>query len=654
MQQQHMQTDADGNRSKLFAGLTKKLVSLEQDVTEKDAQLRAYQSRDAALSLELHNTAVALGQERSLLNLANSTISKLEAKMQEILPQFEYQMDQQRQVASLEEQLSLSNASLDELRSKFERLVMFKEETITMDSTKSVSDREMLGSLIREVQSERSRAEQTRIRILEKATDNVCYKKQRALTLDSFKRWKDDVRFCHKYNAVYLKCARSHGTYLLRTVMQSWRLFWPVGKYLSSSCNVRRMNPLLHSECKHRQERRCLSLRLLRNIGIARMTLMIWKRVVEGNLAKDNMDNANGSSGYFINASTRPETTATKSNTVDSSQFGVLLLNLRVKFALKRLLLIWHYEASNERHHRKADEFENEAGQARTQLADEMQQMELQRKMLESEADRIRSRSHQLAQKTVETLFGTNIKLILQSSFNKLKNCALEGRSRKIEELQESVLRVGENTAVKLLQYETAITMAKDFCIRRLLPEIAFLTWKKATIISQATDHENSPNASLADAGQFHQAPRYAYEPMGKKQQSLANATDKDFRGYLNRNASSSTNVYFDMTPESFDHPAHTHQYSHRSQSTKNVGGNDIDFASSNQGQNQTLAQLASFLMPSAVDQSMSRSPLFGMHQALVQESDGEMRPHHSSLLDLQQKLSRLENRWASIRLNSS
>lgn len=631
------------------------MVSLEQDVTEKDAQLRAYQSRDAALSLELHNTAVALGQERSLLNLANSTISKLEAKMQEILPQFEYHMEQQRQVASLEEQLSLSNASLDELRSKFERLVTFKEETITMDNTKSVSDREMLGSLIREVQSERSRAEQTRTRILEKATDNVCFKKQRALALDSFKRWKDDVRFCHKYNSVYLKSARSHGTYLLRTVMQSWRLFWPVGKYLSSSCNVKRMNPLLHSECRHRQERRCLSLRLLRNIGIARMTLRIWKRVVEGNLAKDNMDNANGSPGYFSNALTRPEATAKKSNTVDSSQFGVLLLNLRVKFALKRLLLIWHYEASNEHHHRKADEFENDADQARTQLADEMQQMELQRKMLESETDRIRSRSHQLAQKTVETLFGTNIKLILQSSFNKLKNCALEGRSRKIEELQQSVIHVGENTAIKLQQYETAITMAKDFCIRRLLPQIAFLTWKKATIISQATNHENSPSTSLPDAGQFHEAPRYAYnEPMGKKQQSLANATDKDIRGHLNRNASSSSNVYFDMTPESFDHPSHAQQYSHRSQSTKNVGGNDFDFASSNQGQNQTLAQLASFLMPSVVDQSMSRSPLFGMPQAPVQESDGEMKPHHSSLMDLQQKLSRLETRWASIRLNSS
>jgi len=144
--------------------------------------------------------------------------------------------------------------------------------------------------------------------------------------------------------------------------------------------------------------------------------------LLEGNLAKDNMDNANGSSSYFSKGLTRHEATATKSNTVDSSQVGVLLLNLRVKFSLKRLLLIWHYEASNEHHHRKADEFENEAGQARTQLADEMQQMELQRKMFESEADRIRSRSHQLAQKTVETLFGTNIKLILQSSFNKLEN----------------------------------------------------------------------------------------------------------------------------------------------------------------------------------------------------------------------------------------
>ena len=128
-QPQHMdpQLGADGNRNKLFAGLTKKLVNLEQEVSDKDAQLRAYQTRDAALAFELHNTTVALGQERSLLNLANTTISKLEAKMQEILPQFEYHLEQQRQVASLTEQLSLSNATLDDLKLKCARLETFKD-----------------------------------------------------------------------------------------------------------------------------------------------------------------------------------------------------------------------------------------------------------------------------------------------------------------------------------------------------------------------------------------------------------------------------------------------------------------------------------------------------------------------------------------------
>ena len=477
----------DGNRNKLFAGLTKKLASLEGVVSEKDAQLRSYQSRDATLSFELHNTTVALGQERGLLNLANATVAKLEAKLQEIIPQFEYlqrqcsdqqhlYLEQKRQCTSLEEQLSCSNASVEELRSKCAKLEMVKEEQSNLDSSRSLSDREMLGSLIREVQSERTRAEQTRRRILEHVTATVREKKYQSHLLDSFKRWKDEIRFYRKFNAVHAKCAKSQGIHLLRTVMQSWRLIWPIGKYLSSASTVRRMSSLLHSECLHRQERKCLTLRLLRNIGIARMAFNIWKNVVAQQLAIKTQASSVSSSNMPMKSRA-----GTKKTNVDLPKYGIFTLNMRVKNDLRRMLLIWHFEASMLSIQRKAAAFQSDADQARTQLSQELHVLEAQRQDYEGEIERIQSRSHNLTQKTLEVWFGTNTKLMMQSAFNRIKNCALEGRARKIVELQESVLHIGESTAFKLLQYETAITMATDYCIRRLLPSVAFLTWRVAT-----------------------------------------------------------------------------------------------------------------------------------------------------------------------------
>ena len=71
-------------------------------------------------------------------------------------------------------------------------------------------------------------------------------------------------------------------------------------------------------------------------------------------------------------------------------------------------------------------------------------------------------------------------------------------------------------------------------------------------------------------------------------------------------------------------------------------------------GQHQTLSQLASFLMPAALDQALTRSPFLDTHQASAKIPLAEILPQNSSLLDLQAKLSRLETRWASIRLNPS
>lgn len=664
MQHEQQQNATDGNRNKLFAGLTKKLVSLEQEVSEKDAQLRAYQSRDASMTLELHNTTLALGQERSLLSLANSTISKLESKMQEILPQFEYHLEQKRQVASLQEQLSISSASLEDMRFKCEKLAIWKEEQTALDGSRSVSDREMLGTLIREVQSERTRAEQTRTRILEQVAASVYNKKQRVLIVDIFKRWKHDIRFYHKYNLVYFKSAESHGMCLLRTVMQNWRSIWPVGKYLCSSSTIRRLSPLLHSECRHGQERRCLSLRLLRNSGIAKMAFRMWKRFADDTQTIGDVQ-MQRSSGSFSNAYMNSEGSARKLKQIDSSKFGVLILNLRVKYALKRLLLVWHYEANIEEKSKRVSEIENDAKQARLQFSGEMQMLEAQRKSFEGEIEKIRTRSHTLVQKTVETLFGSNTRVMLQSSFNKLKNCALEARSLKIEELQQSLLHVGENTAFKLLQYETAITMARDYCIRRFLPEIAFLTWKKATVVVQSTHEADALNARIAEL-------ESSRETQGRMQNSLAEASVMDVEGnhdqqpnrrFQNSRVSPKETVHLDRTLERLDGSASTQNRGDRSQQNSTKHRHIQEFAgertlheisSQNQGQHQTLSQLASFLMPPAIEQSISSSPLMEMYRATPKSTFEDMIPDHSSLIDLQQKLSRLESRWASIRLSTS
>jgi hypothetical protein len=651
LQPSDQQQGVDGNRNKLFTALTKKLVNFEQEVGEKDAQLRAYQTRDAAMTLELHNTTVALGQERSLLNLANTTISKLEAKIQEILPQFEYHLEQQRQVASLTAQLSLSNATLDDLKLKCERLETFKHEQVTMDSSRTVTDREMLGSLIREVQSERTRAEQTRTRILEQVINTQCERKQRTLVRSSFKHWKCELRFCRKYNAVFFKSAQSHGTHLLQTVLQNWRFIWPVEKYLSSSCDVRRMQPLLSYECRHGQERRCLSLRLLRNVCVARMRFMVWARIVRETQAKGNFQTQelSGASSHRLMKSRGARD---KVNSIDTTKYGILILNLRVKSVLKRLLLVWHHEASTEgKHRKKISDIESDAAQVRLQLANEMQMLESQRKSYEGEIDKIRTRSHKIAQRTVETLFGSNTKLMLQSCFNRLKDCALEGRSRRIEELQETMLHFGKNTALKLLQYETAITMATDYSIRRLLPEIAFLTWKKATMISQA----DFLKTRVADLESLQGLPNNDAQN-ATIPESLSN------EHVVKSNRSDQSNSKFEHgktsgTPRSIEKSGSTPNIGDPSLTAK-IRGYDESVTDASlllpEEQHQTLSQLASFLIPSALEQFAIRSPLLAIDHAASKNYPGEIHPQSSSLMDLQQKLNRLESRWASIRLNPS
>jgi hypothetical protein len=419
-------------------------------------------------------------------------------------------------------------------------------------------------------------------------------------------------------------------------------------------------------------------LRLLRNIGIARMMFRIWKRI--GDEAQHQK-----LPGPFGNALMRSDgaTMKMQQKQIDSAKCGVLVLNLRVKHALKRLLLIWHYEASIEKKCKRVNEIEHDADQTRAQLSGEMRMLEAQRKSYEGEVEKIRTRSHQLAQRTVETLFGSNVRLILQSCFNKLKNCAMESRTRRIEELQESLLHVGQNTAFKLLQYETAITMANDYCVRRLLPEIAFLTWKKATVINQSIHESNYLKTRVAELESLHESlpvheshrSQISHVPSQLTQEriqtSMANSTVMEAKGHQNEQTnrkiqhydeSQNARVFFDRPPERLDQSASTQKFNDQSVTTANRSAKDSasenttsEIASQNLGRHPTFTQLASFLMPGVLDQSISSSPLLGiLHEPASKHSFEEMTSHNSSLIDLQQKLSRLESRWASIRLNTS
>jgi hypothetical protein len=263
--------------------------------------------------------------------------------------------------------------------------------------------------------------------------------------------------------------------------------------------------------------------------------------------------------------------------------------------------------------------------------------------------DKIRTRSHKLAQKTVETLFGTNTKLIMQSCFNKLKDCTLEGRARKLEELKESMVHIGKNTAFKLLQYETAITMANDYCVRRLLPEIAFLTWKGATAVAQATYEADSLKSRVADLESSSES-----QTLPMPMPLAVVPTDPQFKGRQNQLSNLKVEhgkvSQLDRKPRSIDKSVFA-----ASPSAQNrVSDEYVGDASSTQDEHQTLSQLASFLIPGAVEHFAMKSPLLVIDQMAPKPYLGDMSAQSSSLMDLQQKLNRLESRWASIRLNPS
>jgi len=231
--------------------------------------------------------------------------------------------------------------------------------------------------------------------------------------------------------------------------------------------------------------------------------------------------------------------------------------------------------------------FQSDADQARTQLSQELHVLEAQRQDYEGEIERIQSRSHNLTQKTLEVWFGTNTKLMMQSAFNRIKNCALEGRARKIVELQESVLHIGENTAFKLLQYETAITMATDYCIRRLLPSVAFLTWRVAT--------ERSINQKQNE--QFE-------DEKQRQQEELHLMVTKSTKKPGTRDCGTET---IEASNNFQNQPVQMLSQTSNSRTVERDGVRSFerDNVSPNSplrpdGQHQTLSQLASFLMPAA------------------------------------------------------
>jgi hypothetical protein len=363
------------------------------------------------------------------------------------------------------------------------------------------------------------------------------------------------------------------------------------------------------------------------------MVLKLWNRVAERMVSKDQPQLS--ADRFDTVMKSKSGVAAKKFKSLDSSKVGILVLNLRVKFVMKRLLLIWHYEAKYLEQHRRDEEYQNNADKIRAKLAAEMHVLEVQRISDQGEIDKFRMRSHNLAQKTVETLFGTNTKLMLQSTFNKLKNCALEGRSRKINELRDSILRVGQDTAFKLQQYEKAIEMANNCSFRRLLPWVAFLMWKEAAIVSQATNEATLLKARVSQL----ESPIRPLEPS----QSVRN---------LGSIAPSTHEFVQSQRSDASNRRLEDNNSSPSSYVRRDVRGDNVEFLTLNQGQDQTLSQLASLLMPGIPNNG--RAKVLEIEQAAPRNSFGNMNPQNAGLLDLQQKLNRLESRWASMRLSPS
>ncbi len=154
--------------------------------------------------------------------------------------------------------------------------------------------------------------------------------------------------------------------------------------------------------------------------------------------------------------------------------------------------------------------------------------------------------------------------------------------------------------------------MANDYCVRRLLPEIAFLTWKGATAVAQAAYEAESLKSRLADLESLSESPTL------RTQMPLAVVpTDPQFKGRQNQSSNIKVEQQHgkvsqsDRNLRSIDKSVFTASPSaHNRVSDMYVGD-----ASSAQDEHQTLSQLASFLIPGAVEHFAMKSPLLVIDQ---------------------------------------
>jgi hypothetical protein len=195
--------------------------------------------------------------------------------------------------------------------------------------------------------------------------------------------------------------------------------------------------------------------------------------------------------------------------------------------------------------------------------------------------------------------------------------------------------------------------MATDYCIRRLLPSVAFLTWRVATERSiNQKQNEQFEDEKQRQQEELHLMVTKSTKKPGTRDcgTETKKTGTRDCGTETIEASNNSQNQPVQMLPQTSNSRT-VERDSVRSFERDNVSPNS---PLRPDGQHQTLSQLASFLMPAALDQALTRSPFLDTHQASPKIPLAEILPQNSSLLDLQAKLSRLETRWASIRLNPS